>query len=137
MNDTMFANYIAKYPSPYGVKDKNGFYLHENASYTAWLGNEVSNVVSTAINMNENEYREVETETGVCFIYKESFSSNDGAYLDASSDSCFLDFYEGVVTNEFEDLVLELLDEVELRSSYEELDLIKISKLNELYIPRI
>ncbi len=140
INDTMLADYIAKYPSPYGAKDKNGFYLHENSSYTAWLGNEQKMVVNEALYMEIDErggYREVKTEQGVCFIYKMPINVTDGAYLDASSDSCFLDFFEGVVSNEFENTVLELIEEVELREAYEALDLVKIAQLNHLFIPRI
>ena len=137
INDAMFASYIEKYPSPYGVKDSKGFYLHEGASYTTWLGAQESDVVKAAIEMYVGEYREVKTETGVCFIYKEYFDKNDGAYLDTSADSCFLDFYDGVVGSEFEKLVIELTAEVELRESYEALDLIKHSQLNYLFIPRM
>ncbi len=140
INDTMLADYIAKYPSPYGAKDKNGFYLHENSSYTAWLGNEQKMVVNEALYMEIDErggYKEVKTEQGVCFIYKMPINVNDGAYLDASSDSCFLDFFDGVVSNEFENTVLELIEEVELREAYEALDLVKIAQLNHLFIPRI
>ncbi len=137
ISESMLDTYIAKYPSPYGTKDKNGYYLHENSSYTAWLGNEQSSVVNEAIYMMAGEYKEVKTDMGVCFIYKMPINTSDTAYLDASSDSCFLDFYEGVIQNEFEDTVVELTEQVELREAYEALDLIELPQLNYLFIPRM
>ena len=137
ISEAMLDSYIAKYKSPYGVKDQNGFYLHEDSSYTAWLGNEHNLVVNAALYMNAGEYREEKTELGVCFIYKMPINTQDTAYLDASSDSCVLDFFEGVVSNEFEDTVVDLCEEVELLEAYEALDLIKLPQLNYLFIPRI
>lgn len=138
ISESMLDTYIAKYKSPYGAKDQNGFYLHEDSSYTAWLGNEQRSVVNEALyGMSAGEYKEVKTEQGVCFIYKMPINTLDGAYLDASSDSCFLDFFDGVVLNEFEKTVTEITESVELREAYEALDLIKLPKLNELFVPRI
>lgn len=138
ISESMLDTYIAKYKSPYGIKDQNGFYLHENASYTAWLANEHKSVVNEAIyGMIPGEYKEIKTEQGVCFVYKMPINTSDGAYLDASEDSCFLDFFDGAVLNEFDDLVIELTEKVELREAYEDLDLIKLPQLNNLFIPRI
>lgn len=137
ISDTMFENYVSKYPSPYGSKDQNGFYLHDNASYTAWLKNEQLMVVNEALLMEPGTYKEVKTEQGVCFIYKDKIDVSDFAYLDTSSESCFLDFFQGLVKNEYEKLLLEIADKVELREAYNNLDLIAHPKLNNLLVPRI
>ena len=137
ITEEMMSNYIEKYPSPYGAKDKNGFYLHKNASYTSWFASDSdSMIVNEARFMEVGSYREVETDNGVCFVYRMPIDVTDKAFLDTSSDSCFLDFYKGVIYNEFEKTVLELSDGVEIREAYSNIDLTKISKLNEIFLPR-
>ena len=87
--------------------------------------------------MEPGTYKEVKTEQGVCFIYKDKIDVSDFAYLDTSSESCFLDFFQGLVKNEYEKLLLEIADMVELREAYNNLDLIAHPKLNNLLVPRI
>lgn len=141
MNDEMFAGFVEKYPSPYGIKDQSGFYLHEDASYTTWLRNEQPMVVAEALFLEVTDdagvYKEVKTEQGVCFIYKSPINTADMAYLDTSAESCFLDFYRGLVMNEFEKAVVEISEAVELRDAYFKIDLITHPAINHDLIPRI
>ena len=140
MSNTMWEQFVAEYPSPYGVKDQNGFYLHDSTSYTTWLENEQSNVVNEALLMESGDYsavQEVKTEQGVCFIYKVPIDVSDKAYLDTSTESCFLDFYASLVASEFEKAVVELSKQVELRDAYYAIDLISHPALNYNLIPRI
>ena len=59
------------------------------------------------------------------------------AYLDTSAESCFLDFYRGLVMNEFEKDVVEISEAVELRDAYFKIDLITHPAINHDLIPRI
>ena len=70
------------------------------------------------------------------FIYKMAIDTSDGAYLDTSAGSCFSDFYADAASESFDAMVSVLLEDVEVRDAYSEIDLIKNPALNYNFVPR-
>ncbi|MBQ7333131.1 MAG: hypothetical protein IJW38_02140 [Clostridia bacterium] len=137
MSHIMFENYLEKYPSTfYGDKNSEGFYFHEDSVYTKWFKSENPEVISAALAMSEDNFKEVKTELGVCYIYKMPINPTEAPYLDTDSDSCFVDFYSNLVVRDFEKTVTELMEEVELCDAYEKINLISHPSLNYLFVPR-
>ncbi len=106
-----------------GLADGTVEYLPEGA-YKLALHKMMGAAVETALVMNEGEYREIEGDFGVIFIYK--CEREEGAYLSSSLDSFFHDFFSDAADYLYRENILELMKGVDVREKYHEIDLVKI-----------
>ena len=123
----MSPEYFDTFLDKYGYLDEyfeTGLYLSEKSAFTAEFGSSESGlapVVRAALNMNVGEYREVEWEAGISFIYK--YECGDYAYLGSNVEQFFTDFYPSAAEEILVDSVKTLAPDVELGEHFGTLDL--------------
>ncbi len=127
MNPDLFTDLI-KLEENYDEKNADGgYYFHTDSAYTAqFIKDGAGDVVKAALEMRTGEYREVEVDIGVCFIYK--YDVEYGAYARASYSHFFTDFYSNAAEHIFDMELKELSSMVDERAAYLEIDLLDIPR---------
>ena len=134
MSPEYFDTFFGKY-GYYPEYRTSGFYLSPRSSYTIELASEESGllpVCEAAIDMTVGEYREVECDFGVCFVYK--MEKTEYAYLDGDLEAFFSDFYLRVAENMLSESVAELAEEVQVKEELYALNLAALPYNSLLWI---
>ncbi len=106
------------------------YYFREGVDFTEWYmmaegdvdaGNG-TRIVNTALSMQVGEYAEVETDFGVCFIYRDNVES--GAYLNSSYEDFFSDFYSKLSAEIYIRELDKYIADVEKRNKFSDIDII-------------
>ncbi|MBQ7363931.1 MAG: hypothetical protein IJW48_05740 [Clostridia bacterium] len=116
-----------------GFAEDSTEYLPDGA-YKAALYKMLNSAVEVSFEMNEGEYREIEGDYGICFIYK--CEREEGAFLASGYDVFFHDFYSDAADYLYDESVGALSDDVEVREKYYEIDPVKIP-YNYMFVAKI
>ena len=123
MSPEYFDSFFGKY-GYYPEYRESGFYFSPYSSFTKEFVSSDSGllpVFEAACDMSVGEYREVECDFGVCFVYK---CENVGyAYLDGELEPFFSDFYLRAAEDMLATSVAELAVEVEISEDFYSIDL--------------
>ena len=103
----------------------SGYYLSSTSQHTLNFNEVYPEVVKAAFSAKEGSYCEVETEYGVCFIYKSALPTR--GYVYPSNEAFFGDFYSQAAAYIYLNELTEYSKDVKVRDAYLELDPITIS----------
>ena len=134
MSPALFKTLSDKYDDFNVNMHTHGYYFHPNASYTrGFVENLYPEVVNTAYSMKVGEYKRVNTDIGVWFIYKAEVQT--GAYAISAVADCFDDFYDDAATYSFDIVLTELGKGVNFTEKYSVIDPVVIP-YNYAYVPK-
>ena len=123
MSEGSFDSYILKESSD-SMNVAGGYYLAPTSRHTANLSAVYPDVVSTALTMDIGEYRRVDTEWGVCFIYR--CESEPLAYAKGTSSAFFTDFYSDAATYIYDKEITKYLADVKVNGKFETIDVVTL-----------
>ena len=132
MTSELFETYIKKYDELDSKLYQDGYYFHENSSFTANFPKGHREVIEKAYSMEIESYDELKHDTGVYFIYK--YAPTSGIYTTSISEVCFTDFYTDLASKLFDESLNEIGKEVVFKSAYGELDLILLPYNDKFYL---
>lgn len=115
--------YIGEFSSD-EMNRTSGYYLSPTSSHTLKLNAVYPEVVSAVISAKEESYTEVETEYGVCFIYKTALPTR--GYLYPSNDAFFTDFYDLAARRIYFNELVAYSKDVEVKDKYLTVDFVAL-----------
>ena len=124
MSEDAFDYYIQKELESDEMNLVGGYYLASTSSHTSELYKVYPEVVTESLSMQEGEYSRVETDFGVCFIYKDEIEV--GAYMYSDYSQFFDDFYSDAADYIFTNELEGYYDDVKVKDKFYEIDLIEI-----------
>ena len=119
MSENSFDYYINEFSSD-EMNRKSGYYLSSASSHSRELNKVYPEVVRAVLSAKEETYTEVETQYGVCFIYKTSLPLR--GYIYPSNDSFFTDFYSLAAGYIYSSEILSYSSDVKVKNAYLEID---------------
>lgn len=149
ISPTYFDSIQAKYNYS-AVYNKSGYYFAPNSEYTARFAGassemlpdgyreifykQMSDVVKDALSMGVGEYREIESEYGVCFVYK--CANEEYAYTVSANRDFFHDFFSDAADYLYNDSLRQLIKDVQIQEKYYEMDVIALP-YNSEYVAKV
>ena len=129
MSLTTFDSYYKKYNDD-PANSENGYYFHQNSSFTAEYYEEYPNLMEKIFNMKIGEWGTSTDGDTVCAIYRYGPIPYD--YLNAEMEPFFTDFYADSADYLFAKSLDTLAKEVNVKDSYREINVAALKK-NSLY----
>lgn len=120
-DDQMSPEYFQSFLIRYNYDDftTTGYYFNPSSDYTAGFSEYVGDeVLDEVFSMEIGEYREVETEHGICFIYRDE--TEQYAYLRDTDDIMFGDFYSDAADYLYSEALVALAESVTVKDKYYE-----------------
>ena len=115
MNEGFFNSMLARYN--FDDYTLTGYFFAPAASYTQGFASEVSaEVVDEAYGMQIGEFSEVDTEYGLCFIYRGEPVAN--GYKSSTYEVFFSDFYSDASNYLYLDAIVALSESVKIKDKY-------------------
>lgn len=143
VGEEMSPEYFDLMQEKYNITDaynESGYYFSPSSAFAAGFARDSSellpspyseamnkmlgSVVEASFAMNEGEYREIEGDYGIAFIYK--CEKEEGAYLSTYYGAFFHDFYSDAAVYLYNESVSEIAKDVTIRKKHNEIDIIKI-----------
>ena len=133
MREDIFEDYIERYGEWELDKTESGYYFSEYSAYKAAFATNVSaDVADAALEMEEESYKKVETDSGIWYLYRCPVQS--GAYADTSEDGFFADFYSDAADFLYSDLLRTLREDVEFTGKIDDKDIVYNACQYKLYM---
>ena len=124
MTESRFDAYLLSESEKDGMNVKGGYYLAPTSHHTYNLSLAYPDVVKSALGMKEGEYARVDTEWGVCFIYKcerEAF-----AYALGTNSMFFADFYSDAADYLYDREIAKYTKDVKVSDKFRSVDFVAL-----------
>lgn len=95
-----------------------------SGAYREAMHKMLSATVELSLEMSAGEYREIEGDFGVCFIYK--CEKETGAYVSSGLGAFFHDFYSDAAEYLYNESLALISHDVKIKEKYNEIDTVKI-----------
>ena len=132
ITSAMFMNALNEHGEDSASLQKTGYYFKDGTAFTASAAEEYPEIVEAALTLGEEEFFEVITDFGTCFIYKTAPSP--GIYLTEGADSFFSDFYTTLSDKLFSLTLATLSEDVTVKDKFYELDVAELGYTSESYV---
>ena len=118
MSEDSFNGYISRWAKRDEMNVEGGYYLATTAYNTSQLKKVYPEVVEAVYSTPKGTYTEVETQWGVCFVYRDEPTPR--AYVLPSMDRFFTDFYRDAANYLFHRELSAYSEEVKVDDTYSE-----------------
>lgn len=133
ITEDLFESYIKQHGEGELGNTKSEYYFSASSDYAASFAADVSiDVVRTALEMEIGEYRKVDADFAICYLYRCPVES--GAYVDSSEKGFFADFYSDAAGFLFAKTLSDMREDVVFTGKLSEQDVIGVSYDSDLYI---
>ena len=124
MSEDAFDYYIREQKENDEMNLIGGYYLAATSTHTAELYKVYPSVVEEALTMKMGAYSRVDTDFGVCFLYRCELES--GAYSDSTNSQFFGDFYDDASGYLYSSEIEKYFDYVTVKDKFYDIDLIEL-----------
>lgn len=133
MAEDLFDSYIKQHGEGELGNTKSEYYFSASSDYAASFAADISiDVVRAALEMEIGEYRKVDADFAICYLYRCPVES--GAYVDSSEKGFFADFYSDAASFLFAKDCESVREDVVFTGKLSEEDVIGVSYDSDLYI---
>ena len=125
----MNAETMEKYLAEWSLKDEmnriGGYYFANTAKHTSSMREAYSDVIDTVLEQKEYTFSMVDTQWGVCIIYRLPLPTRGYTY--PANDLFFSDFYEDAATYIYYRELLGYSSDVKVKDSFAKIDLERLT----------